>query len=203
MALSDPGYVKRNLSESFNDDTEEMEPLFPDLKVYEAIRLKHLSTEQEIFVVHGHQGDLMNDQLWRVSFVIIRYFWHFMHILGVNYAASPAKNKSVRHKIEKAYNKWNADHPQIMLICGHTHRAKFPGRTDLPYFNTGCCMHPRGITCIELKEGEIMLVNWHMHSRKDGLLYIKRTVLKGPVPIVHFMRCSDGSNKDYKRSKER
>ncbi len=203
MALRDDDYVKRNLTETFNDETEQMEPLFPGLKAYEGIRFVNSSTDQEIFVVHGHQGDLMNDQLWRVSFLIVRYFWRFMHILGVNYAASPAKNKYVRHKIEKAYNKWNVEHPMISLICGHTHRARFPGKGDQPYFNTGCCMHPRGITCIELKEGEIMLVNWHMHTRKDGLLYVKRTVLKGPVPVVQFMRCNDGNNKNYKRRKER
>jgi len=203
MALSNPTYVKNHLSESFNDDTEQMEPLFPNLKVYEAIRLKHLATEQEIFVVHGHQGDFLNDQWWRVSFFIIRYFWRFMHVLGVNYAASPAKNQHIRHKIEKSYNKWLALNKGLMLICGHTHRAKFPASNDQPYFNTGCCMHPRGITCLELKEGEITLINWHMHSRKDGLLYIKRSVLKGPTPISYFMRYIDGNKQTNRRRKER
>ena len=73
-----------------------------------------------------------------------------------------------------------------MLICGHTHRAKFPADNELPYFNTGCCMHPRGITCIEITNDMISLVAWNMASNLDGMLYIKRTVLRGPEPILKF-----------------
>jgi hypothetical protein len=48
-------------------------------------------------------------------------------------------------------------------------------------------MNPRGITCIELVDGEMVLVDWHVHSRKDGTLYIKRTVFKGPVKIKSYL----------------
>jgi hypothetical protein len=34
--------------------------------------------------------------------------------------------------------------------------------------------------------GKIMLVSWNMHSKKDGTVYIKRTLLRGPEPISNF-----------------
>jgi predicted phosphodiesterase len=154
MQLSDPKYVKENMYHTYDEYLDVKEDLFPGLVVHEALILKHRETDQEIFVVHGHQGDLINDQLWRVSFVLIRYIWKFLHIIGVKYAASPAKNRNKRHKIEKHYNKWN-EQRDIMIICGHTHRPKFPAIGETSYFNTGCCIHTRGITGIEIANGEI------------------------------------------------
>ncbi len=185
MQLRDPKYVKENLYHIYDEYLDLKEDLFPDLNVHEALLLKHRNSGQEIFVVHGHQGDLINDQLWRISYTLIRYIWRFLHVMGVKYAASPAKNRTKRHKIEKSYNKWNQQR-DIMIICGHTHRPKFPSAGETSYFNTGCCIHPRGITCLELMYGKIMLVSWNMHSKKDGTVYIKRSLIKGPEPISSF-----------------
>ena len=185
MQLRDPAYVRANLYHIYDEYLDVKEDLFPGLKVHEALIMKHSATGQEIFVVHGHQGDLINDQLWKVSFTLIRYIWRFLHVVGVKYAASPAKNRNKMHKIEKKYNKWN-EQSDIMIICGHTHRPKFPSPSETSYFNTGCCIHPRGITCLEMMYGKIMLVSWNMHSKKDGTVYIKRTLVKGPEPISNF-----------------
>ncbi|MDD3349643.1 MAG: metallophosphoesterase family protein [Eubacteriales bacterium] len=182
LQIRDQRYLEKNYYTVHDEVSETDEDLFPGLVAHEALVLIHKDTEQEIFVVHGHQGDTLNDQFWFFSFFMIRYFWRFMHILGVKYAASPAKNKHRRHKVERSFNRWNAKH-DIMMICGHTHRAKFAKYGEAAYFNTGCCIHPRGITCLELTYGDISLVSWRMHSRKDGTLYVKRTVLQGPDPI--------------------
>ncbi|MGI6727518.1 MAG: hypothetical protein ACOX4P_03025 [Anaerovoracaceae bacterium] len=192
-------YLERNFYRSFDEFSGIYEDLFPGIVVHEAIVLKHRKTNQEIFVVHGHQGDLINDQLWPVSFVTIRYFWRFMHILGVKYAASPSKNAYRRHKVEKNFNRWNK-HQDIMLICGHTHRPKFPRPGEPSYFNTGCCIHPRGITCLEIINGKVSLVSWRMHSRKDGTLFVKRTVIQGPEPITKYHKArTQGGNLVSKR----
>jgi UDP-2,3-diacylglucosamine pyrophosphatase LpxH len=185
MQLSDPKYVKENFYYIYDEFFDIKEDLFTNLYVHEALLLTHRHTGQQIFVVHGHQGDLINDQLWRVSYFLVRYIWKFLHLVGVKYAASPAKNRYKRHRIEKKYNKWNMQR-DIMIICGHTHRPKFPSPGETSYFNTGCCIHPRGITCLELMYGKIMLVTWTMHSKRDGTVYIKRTLIKGPEPIVNF-----------------
>lgn len=190
MQLRDPKYVKENLYHTYDEYLDVKEDLFPGLAVHEALLMSHRDSEQKIFVVHGHQGDLINDQLWRVSYILIRYIWKFLHIIGVKYAASPAKNRTKRHKIEKSYNKWN-EQRDIMIICGHTHRPKFPAAGETSYFNTGCCIHPRGVTCLEMMYGKIMLVSWNMHSKKDGTVYIKRSLIRGPEPISSFKSNSE------------
>jgi UDP-2,3-diacylglucosamine pyrophosphatase LpxH len=187
MRLSSPAWVEKNMYQVYDEYLGEEVDLFPGLKVHEALVFKHKKTHQELFVVHGHQGDLINDQLSVLSYFLIHFFWRFMHLVGVKYAASPAKSRRKRHKVEKTYTKWNDAHDTI-LICGHTHRPKFPDPGESTYFNTGCCMHPRGITCIELIYGKLVLVTWRVHTKKDGTMYIKRTALKGPVPIKDYAK---------------
>jgi len=183
--LKNPEFVEKNLFCYYDEYLQKEIKLFPDIKVYESIILKHTQTLQEIFVVHGHQGDLINDQLWRISMVMLRYFWRYMHIVGFKNPASPAKNIYKQHKIERNFNKWNRL-SGMMMICGHTHRPKFPSRGEMPYFNTGCCVHPREITGIEISNGEIMLVSWRVTPDKDGFLQIVRSVVHGPVKILDF-----------------
>lgn len=185
--LKNKNYVKRNYYQYYDEYTQETYHLFPGIKPYEALLLKHRKTDQEIFVVHGHQGDLWNDQLWPLSMISLRYFWRFLHVVGFRSPASPAKNLYKRHKIEKAYKKWILRHKKI-LICGHTHRPHFPKSRELPYFNTGCCIHTKGITGIEIRNGKIKMINWRMQANKMGVLKIKRSVVRGPIPIERYYR---------------
>ena len=194
MQRSRPGYAEENYFTTKDEYTEIEEDLFPDVNMHPSVVLKHRKTGQEIFVVHGHQGDLLNDQLWRLSYLTIRFFWRYLHIAGVRYAASPAKNRTKRHRIEKNISKWT-DRTGIMVVCGHTHRPKFPSPKEPAYFNCGCCIHPRGIQCIEIVYGKIYLVSWEMSNKKDGALFIKRKVMKGPEPIIAFSRSE--LNVDY------
>jgi len=54
-----------------------------------------------------------------------------------------------------------------MIIAGHTHRAVFPAVGQPPYFNDGCCVHPYGITGIEIVHGKIALVKWSVKTKDD------------------------------------
>ena len=183
--LSDPKFVKKNFYYFYDDYLEKGSDLFPGIEVHESIILKHSRTNHEIFVVHGHQGDIMNDQLWWFSMMTVRYFWRFMHVIGFRNPASPAKNVLKQHKIEKNFSRWIAKYGKI-LLCGHTHRPKFPAKGDIPYFNSGCCVHPRGISGIEILDGKIMLVDWRVRPNLDGVLYIDRKVIKGPISLDNF-----------------
>ena len=179
--------VEKYLYRVYDEYLGETVDLFPGIDVHEALILTHRKTGQEVFVVHGHQGDLLNDHLAGFSFFLIHFLWRFMHVIGVQYAASPAKSRRKRHKVEKNFTKWNQVH-DTMLICGHTHRPKFPRVGEDAYFNCGCCMHPRGINCLELMYGQIILVSWSVDTKKDGSMYIKRTAVQGPESIETFQR---------------
>ena len=174
--------VIRDLYRFHDEYTDRDMDLLPGIRVHESLRLRHTGTGQELFVLHGHQGDLTNDQLWRMSMIMFRYFWRFMHIVGFRNPSSPAKNVHKQHKIEKNFIKWIA-HTGIPVLCGHTHRPKFPAAGDMPYVNSGCCVHPRGITGIEIANGEIALVDWRIRPDENGVLSVNRKIIRGPLPL--------------------
>lgn len=134
--LADPRYVRQNLSQAPDPLSGEMVPLLPGLKVEEAVRLRHAETGQEVVVVHGHQGDFSNDQNWRFTMVTFRLFWKWLHAFGIASPSSPVRNSFKRHKVERNYMKWIRS-SRVALICGHTHRERFPRTDETPYFNSG------------------------------------------------------------------
>lgn len=81
--------------------------------------------------------------------------------------------------------KWIREHG-IALICGHTHREKFPKPGDMPYFNSGSCLYPSHITALEIVDGSIALVRWRVDPNEDGFLQVTRRVVSGPDPLQTF-----------------
>lgn len=183
--LKSKRFVKKNLYSYYDDYSQDTLEFLTGLTPHEALVLKHKDTGQELFILHGHQGDFMNDQFWVASMLLMRYFWRYLHVVGFQNPASPAKKLYKRTKIEVKYKKWIEQYRKI-IICGHTHRPKFSETHELPYFNTGSCNHSKGITGIELSEGKIMLVSWSYKAEPNGNLRVERTVVRGPVPIEEY-----------------
>ncbi|MFL2099035.1 metallophosphoesterase [Marinilactibacillus psychrotolerans] len=183
--LKNQKYVEKNYYINYDEYSEEYFDFLKGIEPIKSLVLKHRQTSQEIFVLHGHQGDAPNDQFWFFTMLSLKYFWRFLHRFGIRNPASPIKNVSKRHKIERNYSKWIKKNRR-MLICGHTHRFKFPKNRDLPYFNTGCGIYPSSITAIELSEGMVRLVRWKEEVNDEGLLYIKRETMRGPEPVELF-----------------
>lgn len=183
--LKSQAFVANNLYSYYDEFSQDTKELLPGLTPYEALLLNYESSGQEILVVHGHQGDFMNDQLWRASMLLMRFFWRYLHVVGFQNPASPAKNLYKRAKIEIKYKKWIEKHKKI-IICGHTHRPKFSERTEPPYFNTGCCIHSKGLTGIEISDGNLMLVNWRIKANKNGEIKVERSIVRGPAPIKEY-----------------
>ena len=183
--MKDMAYVRENYYVSYNEYREADYEFLMGMVPVEALVLKHTETAQEIFTVHGHQGDFLNDQFWFPTMLSLKYFWRYLHSFGIRNPASPVRNTFKRHKIEKNFKRWIAKNRKI-LICGHTHRFKFPREGGLPYFNTGCCIYPTIITGIEIADGKIQLIRWKIEPDKNGYLEVRRIVLRGPRPIADF-----------------
>jgi len=183
--LKSKQFVKDNYYQYYDEYNQKRVDLYRGLEPKEAIILKHRQTKQKIFVLHGHQGDLINDELWFISMLLLRYLWRYLHITGFDNPTSPARSLYKRHKVEKVYCRWIQKH-KIMLICGHTHRQKFPKVNELPYFNTGCCIRTRGISGIEIVGGKIQMIDWRIAANEDGELRVRRTVVRGPEPIEKY-----------------
>lgn len=71
----------------------------------------------------------------------------------------------------------------------HTHRPVL-GSKDSLYFNTGSCVHPRCITCIELVHRELSLVKWTLSTKPDRTLFVAREVLADPVSLDDLLEDS-------------
>jgi UDP-2,3-diacylglucosamine pyrophosphatase LpxH len=183
---SNPELVHWKLNQLLNPVTEEREILFDDFQAHEALVLEHRESGMTFFVVHGHQGDdLFHRMIW-LNRVLIRAFWRPLQLLGLQDPGSVAQNMYKRQKVEEALVQWVEENRQPM-IAGHTHKERFPKKDQPPYFNTGSCVHPRWITCIEIEKGEISLVRWQIRPHKKGQLVIKKIIIKGPKEVSHFL----------------
>lgn len=129
----------------------------------------------------GHQADLFNSTLWRLSRFLVRYLWKPLEHYGVLDPTSAAKNYTRKQKTEKRLHHW-AEQENHILIAGHTHRPAL-SESDTYYYNCGCCVHPRCITCMEIEGLRITLVKWTLNTKADLSLYVAREVLSGPFAL--------------------
>ena len=187
MVYRDPSYVKKHLSSYFDQKTDSTVPLFPGIKYHEAIILKHQDTNQEIFLLHGHQADFMNYIGWRINRFLVRVLWKPLQVVGIADPTSPAKNYKETIKVERRIKKWIASKGNLFTVIGHTHRPRFPEAGELALFNDGSCVHPRSITGMEIENGCITLIKWQIATTDDGVLQIIRVPLEGPQKLTEFI----------------
>ena len=185
MIKKEQKFIKKCLCKCLNRAGVRYEPLFKDFCVHEGIILKYNNSEKKIFLLHGHQGDLLNDSLWKLSRFLVRYLWKPLENFGVKDPTRAAKSYKEKNKVDKRLSEW-AVRENVIVIAGHTHRPMFPDVGEVPYFNDGSCVHPRCITAIEILDGYILLVKWSIKTDKDGMLYIGRDILEGPTDINEY-----------------
>lgn len=128
------------------------------LLAHEGLVLQHQQTGQQLFAVHGHQADIINDRLYFLARRAAR-FGHRLRDLAVQwYQREPQMGK-----LEQRITDWVREYHQI-VICGHTHRPAFPKNGGPPYFNTGSCIVPGTITGLELLNGALVPIRWTEHN---------------------------------------
>jgi predicted phosphodiesterase len=186
MVYKDPAYVSRHLSTYFDPIDGTDRELFPGIRYHEAVVLKHEETGQELFLCHGHQADWWNYTFWRWSRFLVRVLWKPLQVWGIADPTSPAKNYKELIRIEKRIKKWILGRDLMITIAGHTHRPRFPEPGQIPFFNDGSCVHPRSITGLEIQNGQICLVKWHIDTTDEGLLQVARVLLEGPEKLSDY-----------------
>jgi UDP-2,3-diacylglucosamine pyrophosphatase LpxH len=182
-----PETLANNLNRLFSWLADEEDILFDDFSVHEGLIFSHRESGAEFFVVHGHQGEILNDRFFWLSRLLLRGLWRPLQLLGLQDPTSVSQNVNQRQNIERQLIDWVSKFNQP-LICGHTHVERFPKKHEPPYFNTGSCVHPRWITCIEIKKGKIALVRWRIKPRKKGTLFVKRDIIGGPKNLARYAR---------------
>ena len=167
------------------------EELFPNMIFHEGLILKNHGNGPDIYLTHGHQASFLNSVLWRLARFLVRYVWKPLEQIGFLDPTSAAKNNTARTRTERAAAAW-AKNRDVILITGHTHRP-MTGTYDSPLFNTGSCVHPRCITCIEINGLALTLVKWTLLARPDRTLFVAREELTESI-------CADSSFSDTANS---
>lgn len=134
--------------------------------VSEGLILSSTNPSFELRVTHGHQADLLNSVFWKVARFLVKRLWTPLEYFGFQDPTSAAKNHRKRNRLEKKYIAY-ALKTHCFLLTGHTHRPTLC-TLNSPYCNCGSCVHPQGITCIELEGYEIRLVKWSESTQKEG-----------------------------------
>jgi len=186
MVYKSKRYVEKHLHTYFDKITGENKPLFPNIEFSEGLILEHEETGQELFLTHGHQADFMNYVGWRWNRFMARVLWRQLQVFGIGDPTSPAKNFRELIKVERRTKKWIVNNKNCFTITGHTHRPRFPEPGEIPYFNDGSCVHPRSITGLEIVNGSISLIKWHIETSEDGILKVVRVVLEGPQRLEAY-----------------
>jgi predicted phosphodiesterase len=186
MVYKNSNYVERNLSTYFEPISGKEETLFKNITYHEGVILRHKNTNQELFLTHGHQADWWNYTFWKWSRFMVRVLWKPLNVMGIADPTSPAKNYKELIKVERRIKKWISNNNNLITIVGHTHRPRFPEPGDIAFFNDGSCVHPRSITGLEIENGRISLIKWHIATKEDGTLLIVRVLLEGPKKLIDY-----------------
>ena len=186
MVYKDQSYVEKHLTTYFDPKDGREEILFRDLQYHEALVLQHIDTQQKLFLCDRHQADWINYHAWRFNRFLVRVLWKPLQIFGITDPTSPAKNYKELIKVERRLKKWITENNNLMTITGHTHRPRFPEPGDIAFFNDGSCVHPRSITGIEIENGAISLIKWHISTHSDGTLRVNRVLLEGPKEMIAY-----------------
>lgn len=198
---------KKYLKKIDDNHGEEFIKFIDGIEYHEGINLRYTPLQEDILVTHGDQLDFFNYEAWKINMFLVRYIWRFLSgIAGFKDQTESAKSKTKRGHVDRKLENWAKENFK-MIICGHTHKTRFPKKDEPPYFNIGCCVYPSYITAIEIENGKIQLVKWKIDvnddegselmkklckERSNRFLWVNKEVIDGPSDISqHLLRAKE------------
>lgn len=102
------------------------------IRVYEGLILKYSLDEKllNIFLTHGHQGDLQSDGNWFSKWFVSTIWAPFQSFLRIN-PNTPAYDNQLKTAHNSLMYTWQAQQKNTVLITGHTHQPVFASLTHL------------------------------------------------------------------------
>lgn len=118
-----------------NDPTAfvQLESIYGEkVPIYEGCVLKTKINEHElqVFLTHGHQGDLQSDGNWFSKFFVANVWGPLQSILDIN-PNTPANNDQLKSLHNSIMYGWSSERKNMILITGHTHQPVFMSLTHL------------------------------------------------------------------------
>ena len=84
----------------------------------------------EIYLTHGHQGDLQSDGNWFSKFFVSNVWGPIQGLLNIN-PNTPAYNDQLKSLHNTIMYEWSSVEKNVLLITGHTHQPVFMSLTHL------------------------------------------------------------------------
>jgi predicted phosphodiesterase len=108
------------------------------IPIYEGVILqtKVDSNPLEIFMTHGHQGDLQSDGNWFSKWFVSDIWGPLQGYLRIN-PNTPAYNNQLKTDHNRMMYEWSSQRKNMLLITGHTHQPVFRSLTQLEILYTG------------------------------------------------------------------
>jgi predicted phosphodiesterase len=102
------------------------------IKVYEGAVLQTVVNNKplEIFLTHGHQGDLQSDGNWFSKWFVSNVWGPLQGYLHIN-PNTPAYNNQLKTDHNRIMYEWSSERKNTLLITGHTHQPVFKSMTQL------------------------------------------------------------------------
>jgi UDP-2,3-diacylglucosamine pyrophosphatase LpxH len=113
----------------------------------------------EIYLTHGHQGDLQSDGNWFSKFFVSMIWGPLQSLLDIN-PNTPANNDQLKSLHNTIMYEWSSVEKNTLLITGHTHQPVFMSLTHLErlYVNLGNAQKANDTSAIKRIEDEIKKV---------------------------------------------
>ena len=103
-----------------------------EVLIYEGVILKATvgSKYLDIYMTHGHQGDLQSDGNWFSKWFVSDIWAPFQAYLRIN-PNTPANNDQLKTDHNRIMYQWSSKQKNTLLITGHTHQPVFKSLTHL------------------------------------------------------------------------
>lgn len=102
------------------------------IPIYEGVILNATVNNKplEIYMTHGHQGDLQSDGNWFSKWFVSDIWGPFQAYLRIN-PNTPANNDQLKTVHNKMMYQWSSKRKDTLLVTGHTHQPVFKSVTHL------------------------------------------------------------------------
>lgn len=100
--------------------------------IYEGVLLNTTINKKQldIYMTHGHQGDLQSDGNWFSKWFVSDIWAPFQSYLQIN-PNTPANNNQLKTDHNRIMYEWSSKRKSMLLITGHTHQPVFKSLTHL------------------------------------------------------------------------
>ena len=103
-----------------------------EVKIYEGVLLQTQIKNRllEIYMTHGHQGDLQSDGNWFSKWFVSDIWGPLQAYLRIN-PNTPSTNNALKTDHNRIMYEWSSQRENMLLITGHTHQPVFKSFTEI------------------------------------------------------------------------